>query len=245
MKTNFDAIDNFDFRHLVTRIRDAVQYHARTIPKFTEEKNGCIGIWIEPLSVKAATWIGNNLHGHEPGKVTEPCWPLFVYHIDSDGSFESSFPAINGGVEIVNCFGYASLKLAALTLWEKATKNPNELIRRYQAGELTERNGYALDRGSAYVTVYIEGLSFIRVYVVVSGAESEEDELCAIGGAEAIARYCDGVEGAIKHMVNKQQLERDAVLHFRTSHIIVPNWSVLEDEAPQRAFREYMEPLIL
>ncbi len=213
MEKNYDDLFALKYQNLLQRIRNGVRDEAWKVPAFRESGNGCIRITLVPLSELAEAWLGGGLSdfGNFPEvNVRDVCEREFIYSIRPGGSHTIQWKdPEDGHVEPVSCYAYSAMKVA-FTAWEQkffrerllegASPADTEVEAEYRA-ELTYRtevNGWSNHKGPVYATVTLDGEDFLRIYVCVSGAESEQDEQCALWGMFQVQEFFYGATEAMR-----------------------------------------------
>lgn len=173
---------SLSLKGLVSRVVRTVREAAEEIPAFRNSHNGCIRLTFVPLCLEADNWLGGLSECDENGKIIDVNEYEFVRKIYPDGSHTIQWvDPEDGHIELVNCYAYSALKTAYLSRLCR-----NGLTRssdpEAEAGYLVEENGWSTEKGATVTTVCYEDTELFRMYVCVSGAESEEDDQCSTSG---------------------------------------------------------------
>jgi hypothetical protein len=175
-------------KKLAREIVRAVRAEAAKIPDFD---NGAIRLLFAPKCAEAEHWLGDN------GVDETVCETDFGYVIKK--GFGHTRPNGWRGEDDgeCDCYGYAALKIAGCAyaikhgLGHRSSDMPAEAVtwgRENDPGCV----GYCVEISSE--RTYGGGGQFkpyLRVYVSVSGATSEEDERCALAAGVVIERWCE------------------------------------------------------
>lgn len=213
MEKSYEVLLRVKYQELIRQIVSGVRQAACAIPVFRDSKNGCIRITVVPLTPIAEAWIGGELSDfelfdreHMGHPVHDICEREFVYPIFPGGSHTIQYECEDGHIEPVNCYGYSALKTAYASR-KLRWQNPNRPIEPGPAsGYYTEDNGWSTHDGSVWVTVTLDGKSFLRLYVCVSGAKSTEDKYCAEVGMVAAVEF-------FKHMNRRVEIAEELQEH--------------------------------
>jgi hypothetical protein len=175
-------------QELVQEIVQAVRLEVAKVPNFD---NGAIRILLVPKCADTEHWLGD--HG-----VDETiCEHDFGYVIKKGASHTRPNGWRGEDDGECDCYGYAALKTAGCSyaikhgLGYRSSDCPNEAVtwgRENDAGCV----GYDVSR--VYTHGHAEHVCcepYLRVYISVSGASSDEDELCALAGGVAIEQWCN------------------------------------------------------
>ncbi len=184
---------------LTGKILVAIRKKALEIPVFKETKNGAIRILTRPLCNEANDWIeGTSIF---TDRLTDIVDLEKTYNILPGGSH--IITGVYDGVEQnVDCYAYSALKIAHCSLMvDKGIGLESGLGLPLDNLYLTEDNGYAAHYGAICVEInrpaeykFASGydkdhLGFLRIFVCVSGAKSEEDRDCAFAAIDVIRQF--------------------------------------------------------
>lgn len=178
MERDYDCLFHVSSQRLVMEIAQAARYKAMTYPEIQESKNGCTRITMAPLSSWADAWLG----GIGDFDANDVCEREMVYKLHPEGSHTMQYVCEDKTEVPVNCYAYSALKVAFVSFLRKCKRKVADL----PATVYIADNGWARDEGTVYMTVYLDGEAFLRLYVTVSGFQKgEDDEICAIAGLKA------------------------------------------------------------
>ena len=176
---------------LIDGIKKAVRKKAQEVEKFRESGNGVIRIRILAESEKADHWLGGK------GK--------FKDFEDPDiANYEFEFAITPGGRDIVtgtwdgvkqqvSCYGYSALKIAHCALAIEQGKGQISGLD-LETPYLKEDNGFGPEYGALCVPVLRKSKPFCKIFVCVSGADSEDDLKCAIPAIKVIKGFFESMK---------------------------------------------------
>ena len=164
---------------MLNRIRDVTRTKTQTIPCFKNKGQGCIKVVMRPLVWETDVWLGHGLScAYGQDSVLDTVDREWTFTVQPRGSHDMSWESPDDGhIELVNCSGYASLKIAYRDFMDRHDMS--------QARDLTqfcEENGWSMHRGAVLSTIGFKDKPILKVFVCVSGAKSDEDEQCALEG---------------------------------------------------------------
>lgn len=177
------------FQELVANIRDAVREKAQEIELFKTTGNGCIRILAFPLCKDADNWLG----GMSDFDLDKPDVADYEYSFAITSRGSRVITGVWDGVkQDCDCYAFSALKIAHCA---RAVGKGAGMISGLDLGDpnLTTDNGYGPHRGAVCVKVrrcdysankqrtIIKKTStdWCEFYVCVSGADSEDDLVCA------------------------------------------------------------------
>lgn len=204
MGKNYNCLLQIDYRILIIETVESIRHAAQRVPVFRDSKNGGIRITLIPLSGFADVWLGGGMSKFgADGTANDICRREFIFKINPEGVYviQAKDPE-DGHVEPVNCCGYSALK-TEYALWKddfdrKASdpKFPETLEYMLYCKSIQyfcEENGWSTHEGSVVTIITLDGKGFMKLAICVSGAESKEDEQCALVGmmrAQAFFERC-------------------------------------------------------
>ncbi|MCL2085749.1 hypothetical protein FWH09_02340 [Candidatus Saccharibacteria bacterium] len=178
------------FQELAKEIKEAIQAE---IAKISDFNNGAIVMRFVPFNASAQKFLG----GFDEDAEIE-----LSYHIKpvGFGQKETSYtrPAGWRGKDFeVNCRDYADLKIGACAyalhnnLGRRASDMPEDAE---TYGRVASTGCVVYDVERVETLGYSETpelVPFFRIYVAVSGATGEEDEICALAAGKVLKNWCD------------------------------------------------------
>lgn len=175
-------------------VKEAVRAKALEIPRFAQTKEGCIRITSCPLSQEAYEWMGG-IGEYDPQDIPDV---EDAYAIAPGGSRVARFKNEDGSVTIGDAYAVTAMKIAQLSYaWE----TNHAMLSGNPAPGLEPENGFAPWRGALCCEVNFDfrqrgcnfgamaTAPFCLVYVAVSGAKEEEDELVAAAAIPVIEEF--------------------------------------------------------
>lgn len=174
---------------------NACREAAEEIPVFKETRNGCYVTMYVPLCPEADVWLGGMSVCDGKGKFLDVHEYVSANTVLPGGSHTIQWKdPTDGHTEPVNCYAYATMKIAYLSRLVKEGISCCESD--LKANEYLDANGYAKHKGAVCTTVYRRCQPLFRVYDAVSGATQDEDLACAMKIAnkrmELIVRHVPG-----------------------------------------------------
>lgn len=164
------------YLELVRRIRDGVREKAQEIPKFSDEGNGVIRILAYPCCKEADDWFGGlSNFAREYGKYIDPTDTVKV-GVDDIVDYEYTFAIAPGGRR-----SGIDLKIPHLTEDYGYANHPGALCIKINTrmASIKSRNTGGADIESP----------FCLLYVCVSGADSKDDQKCALASIEVVREF--------------------------------------------------------
>lgn len=195
------------YYELVKEIRDVVREKAQEIPKFRESGNGAIRILAYPLCREADEWLGGlSTFGSDPASKDDIVDYEYTFAITSGGR-----RVITGKwdddteLQTVDCYAYSALKIAYCSRVQDEGAGLSSGVD-LKIPHLTEDYGYAAHPGAICAEILqrkgdlaiddssepstpVERDPFCLIYVCVSGADSEDDEKCAMSSIGTICEF--------------------------------------------------------
>lgn len=225
MEKNIKSLTNLfigiGYEDAIDEVVRAGRRAKNSIETFAKSRNGCILVMMVPLCQQADTWLGGLSEFDDTGRALDLHEYVFARTITPGGSHTIQWvdPKDNH-VEPVNCFAYATMKIAYLSHLIKDNISDRDHDETAQgAAYYCEVNGYSSHRGAVCVTVYYADQLLMRFYIVFSGATEDEDLQCALETARHFCRYLDNrdpnfrfalrtVDGAVDWQVEEGKEER-------------------------------------
>ncbi|MBQ3296887.1 hypothetical protein IJH01_02035 [Candidatus Saccharibacteria bacterium] len=201
---------------LIKEIRDAVREKAQEIPKFKESGNGAIRILAYPLCREADEWLGGlSAFGSNPADKNDIVDYEYTFAITPGGR-----RVITGKwdddteLQTVDCYAYSALKIAHCSRVQDEGAGLSSGID-LKIPHLTEDYGYADHPGAVCMEIYRRKADplmdttepdgnleqFCLIYVCVSGADSLDDEKCALSSVRTVCNFF--ADETYKHFVVK------------------------------------------
>ncbi len=194
------------YLELVDKIKDAVREEAKKVPLFKKNQAGAIRITAIPHCAEAYAWLSGNVDLHYSG---------FENFDFEDGAIcEHTYPIVKGGKltndfgsradpKRVNFYSYTAMKTAYLSLIKDGSdiyKSSMPCRLKYDK-DIIARNGYGVCAGAVCVPIVKEPINnilcgdfddpydFMDLYISVSGANPDEDEMCALAGLDVFDEF--------------------------------------------------------
>lgn len=198
------------YLELADKIKDAVREKAKDVPLFKKNQAGAIRITAFPHCAEAYAWLNGNVNLHYSG--------LENFDFEDSAICERTYPIVKGG-KLTNDFGsradpkrvdfysYTAMKIAYLLLIKDnldtvpTTYKSSMSCRLKYDKDIIARNGYGVCDGAVCVPIAKEPINnilcgdfddpydFIDLCISVSGANPEEDEMCALAGLEVFEEF--------------------------------------------------------
>lgn len=194
------------YLELVNRIKDAVREKAKEVPLFKKNQAGAIRITAKPHCAEAYAWLNGNVHLHYSG--------FEDFDFEDSAICEHTYPIVKGGKltndfgsradpKRVNFYSYTAMKVAYLWIIKDymdtyTSSMPSRL--KYDK-DIIARNGYGVCAGAVCVPIAKEPTNnilcgdfddtypFMDLYISVSGANPEDDEMCALAGINVFEEF--------------------------------------------------------
>lgn len=186
------------YQSMLWRIVGAIRRQSLAIAEFRGEPNGCIVIAFNPLCQTADEWLGgdlfekNSTHSIYTGrKVIDSCERYFPFKLSPSGDYIIQRTNPEGGIELVNCIGQATMKIGyalarhrhEYNLYKASLRgDPLTPTNTDYLQDLTAENGWLDHEGCACTTISLAGTELTELCIGISSTSPNREKECVLAG---------------------------------------------------------------